>query len=283
MKKILKQIFFLSMLAALFASCKKDEHKIFFNGGTNPVLTSSVTSANLPLSFDTKDNIGLMLSWTNPDYKFTTGISSQDVSYQVEIDTTGSNFTSSKRQIISVSKNLSLTMTQSVLNDYLLNQLQLVPGVEHQLEIRVTSFLINSSEPLRSNVLKYTVTPYAIPPKVTPPTTGTLFIVGSATPGGSAHGWDNPITQPVAAQQFTQVSNTVYTITIPLIGGGEYKFIAVNGNWTQQWSIAKNDDPDMVTGGDLVFNGANILAPAASGNYKIEVDFQRGKFSVTKL
>ena len=283
MKKILKQIFFLSMLAAIFASCKKDEHKIFFDGGTNPVLTSSVSSANLPLSFVTKDNVALKLSWTNPNYKFTTGISSQDVSYQVEIDTAGSNFTSPKRQVISVNKDLSLSMPQSVLNDYLLNQLQLVPAVPHQLEIRITSFLKNSSEPLSSNVLKYAVTPYAIPPKVTPPSTGTLFIVGSATPGGSAHGWDNPISQTVAAQQFTKVSSTVYTITVPLIGGGEYKFIAVNGSWNEQWSIAKNDDPDMVSGGDLVFNGANMLAPAASGNYKIEVDFQRGKFSVTKL
>jgi starch-binding outer membrane protein SusE/F len=277
MKKIIKHLFFLSMLAALVASCKKDEHKIFFMGGSNLVLSSSVTSDTLPLSYLNKDNAALTLKWTNPNYEFTTGISSQDVNYQVEIDTTGSNFTSPKKQTISVNKDLSLSITQGQFNDYLLNQLQLTPGIAHHVEIRVTSFLKNSSEPMMSNVLKYVVTPYAIPPKITPPSTGTLFIVGSATPGG----WSNPMTVDPKTQQFTQVSPTLYTITIMLTGGGEYKFIAVNGSWNEQWSIASADDPTEVNGGDFVFNGANVLAPAASGKYTISVDFQRGKFSVT--
>lgn len=267
------------MLAAIFASCKKDEHKIFFDGGTNPVLTSSVTTTNLPLSFDNKDNTALTLSWTNPNYKFTTGISSQDVSYQIEIDTAGSNFTSPKRQIISVSKDLSLSMTQSVLNDYLLNQLQLVPAVEHQLEIRVTSFLKNSSEPLSSNVLKYAVTPYAIPPKVAIPASGKLFITGDATPGN----WQCACGEaPLLSQQFTQISPTLYEITIALTGGKSYTFIPVYGDWAVKYSIAVKNDPNEVNGGDFQLGGNDILAPAASGTYKIEVDFQRGKFSVTK-
>jgi starch-binding outer membrane protein SusE/F len=264
MKKIIKHLFFLSMLAALVASCKKDEHKIFFMGGSNLVLSSSVTSDTLPLSYLNKDNAALTLKWTN-------------VNYQVEIDTTGSNFTSPKKQTISVNKDLSLSITQGQFNDYLLNQLQLTPGIAHHVEIRVTSFLKNSSEPMMSNVLKYVVTPYAIPPKIAPPSTGTLFIVGSATPGG----WSNPMTVDPKTQQFTQVSPTLYTITIMLTGGGEYKFIAVNGSWNEQWSIASADDPTEVNGGDFVFNGANVLAPAASGKYTISVDFQRGKFSVT--
>jgi len=122
-----------------------------------------------------------------------------------------------------------------------------------------------------------TATAYAIPPKVTPPASGTLFIVGSATAGG----WDNPIkANYLASQQFTQVNNTLYEITIDLIGGGEYKFVGVNGSWDEQWSIAKADDPAEVNGGDFIANGANVLAPANSGTYKITVNFQTGKFSV---
>jgi hypothetical protein len=277
MKKIIKHLFFLSILATLVTSCKKDEHKIFFMGGSSPVLSSSVTSDTLPLSYLNKDNAALTLKWTNPNYKFTTGISSQDVNYQIEIDTTGSNFTSINKQTISVNKDLSFSITQGQFNDYLLNQLQLTPAIDHDIEIRVTSFLKNSSEPMISNVLKYAVTPYAIPPKIAPPSTGTLFIVGSATPGG----WNNPMTVDPKTQQFTQVSPTLYTITIMLTGGGEYKLIAMNGSWNEQWSIATADDPAEVNGGDFVFNGANVLAPAASGKYTISVDFQRGKFSVT--
>lgn len=280
MKNIFKSILFVIIVACTFWACKKDEAKDYYNGGTNPVLTSSTDS--IRLSYANAAQPAVTFSWTNPNYQFTTGVSSQNVTYKVEIDTAGANFTNPNRQTISLSKDLSLTLATSTLNDYLLNQLQLQPGVSHNLEVRVSANLVNNSAVVSSNVLKFAVTPYAIPPKVTPPVSGTLFIVGSATPGGSSHGWDNPISQTVSVQQFTQVSTTLYTITLPLIGGGEYKFIAVNGSWNDQWSIAVNDDPNEINGGDFIFNGQNILAPAASGTYKIDVDFQRGKFTVTK-
>lgn len=267
-------------MAASIASCKKDEHKIYFDGGTSPVLTSSVTSDTLPLAYINLNNVALTLSWTNPDYKFTTGISSQDVNYQIEIDTSGSNFTSSKRQTISVNKDLSLSIMQGQMNDYLLNQLQLTPGTPHNLEIRATSFLKNSSEPLMSNVLKYVVIPYSIPPKIAPPASGELFITGNATPGN----WQCACGEaPLLSQKFTQLSPTLYEITIALTGGNSYTFIPVYGNWNIKYSIAIKNDPNEVNGGDFIVGGNDILAPAASGNYKIDVDFQRGKFTVTKL
>jgi hypothetical protein len=274
MKKIIKHLLFLSMLAALVASCKKDEHKIFFMGGSNPVLSSSVTSDTLPLSYLNKDKAALTLKWTNPNYEFTTGISSQDVNYQVEIDTTGSNFTSPKKQTISVNKDLSLSITQGQFNDYLLNQLQLTPDAPHKLEIRVTSFLKNNSEPMVSNVLKYIATPYSIPPKVNPPASGELYITGNAL----ASGWVN---NPPASQKFTKESTTLYTITVALIGGNSYTFLPTYGSWNDKYSIAVKNDPNEVNGGDFQWQGNDILAPAASGNYKITVDFQRGKFTVT--
>ena len=210
MKKIVKQLFFLSLLVALFASCKKDENKVYFKGGTSPVLSTSVTSPSLPLSFLNKDNEALKLSWTNPNYQFTTGISSQDVSYQIEIDTTGSNFTSPKKQTVSVSKDLSKSFLVSEFNGFLLNQLQLVPSVSHNIELRLSSFLTNKSALLYSNVLKYTVVPYAIPPVVAPPASQTLYIVGDATPGG----WP-PLSNNPSIEKFTTVSPTDYIITIP--------------------------------------------------------------------
>lgn len=279
MKKIIKQLFFLSLLVALFASCKKDENKVYFEGGTSPVLSASVTSASLPLSYLNKDKEAVKLSWTNPNYQFNTGISSQDVNYQIEIDTTGANFTNPNRQTVSVSKDLSILFTQGQFNDYLLNQLQLKPGVSHNIEIRVTASLAAKATGIVSNVLKFTVIPYAIPPKVNPPASGKLFLVGSATAGD----WNNPV--PVPSQQFTQVSTTIYEITIPLIGGKEYLFLPVNGDWSHKYAC--NNTPAGTTsntGGDFGYDwNDNFPGPAASGNYKITVDFQRGKFTVTKL
>ena len=121
MKKILKFLLPVFTLTIFLFSCTKKENKIYFEGGTSPVLSASVTGA-IPLSFANKDNLGLKLIWTNPDYKFTTGLSSQDVSYQIEIDTTGANFTNPKKVIISIGKDLSRSFTQNEINTILFSQ-----------------------------------------------------------------------------------------------------------------------------------------------------------------
>ncbi|HEY9364081.1 MAG TPA: SusE domain-containing protein, partial [Chitinophagaceae bacterium] len=214
-------------------------------------------------------------------YQFTTGLSSQDVSYLLEIDTTGAGFTNPLRQSIAISRELNISFSQGQLNDYLLNQLVLKPGISHNIEMRVKSYLGNNAVPLFSNVLKFTVTPYAIPPKVAPPASGKLFIIGNATPGGDATGWNNPV--PVPAQEFTQVSPTLYRITVALIGGKSYLFLPVNGDWGLKYGAMGANGSNNPDGDDFKLQGGDLISPAAGGNYKIEVDFQRGKFTLTKL
>ncbi|WP_158249119.1 hypothetical protein, partial [Pseudomonas sp. GW460-R15] len=82
---------------------------------------------------------------------------------------------------------------------------------------------------LYSSILTFNVTPYNPPPKVALPSTGQLFLVGSATAGG----WNNPV--PVPSQQFTQVSTTLYTITVPLTGGQKFLFLPKNGDWGHKY------------------------------------------------
>lgn len=277
MRNILKLLIFSALIGTVW-SCKKEISQYGFSGGVAPVLTAD--STDLHLNYNDATKKAFTLSWTNPNYQFTTGPSSQNVNYNIEIDTVGSNFANPNKKVISVSEGLSQTFTESDINDIMLNQLNLQPGVQHSLQVRVTSSLsTNGAVPLKSNVVTITATPYTIPPKVAPPTSGTLYIVGSAVAGG----WNNPIdNSQITAQQFTQVSPTMYTLTVSLVGGGEYKLIGVNGSWNQQWSVATKDDPNEIYGGDFVYNGENVLAPPVSGTYKIVVDFQRGKFTVTK-
>src|SRR6185312_7996233 len=119
---------------------------------------------------------------------------------------------------------------------------------------------------LSSNNLSINAVPYAIPPKVQLPVNGELFLIGNATPGGDASGWNNPV--PVPSQQFTQVTPTLYEITIDLIGGKQYLAIPVNGS--------------AASGGDFGYDWSdNFPGPGTSGKYKISLDFQRGKFTVT--
>jgi hypothetical protein len=277
MKNLIKLLLGFSLIAVVFASCKKDENKDYYLGGTSPILTGS--SSTIALTYATAANNAITLNWTNPGYMFTTGVSSQNVNYVLEIDTTGSNFTNPNKQSVSISKDLSVSILQSTLNDYLLNQLQLAVSVPHNIEMRVKSTLVNSSAVLISNVLKFTITPYAIPPKVVPPASGHLYLVGSATAGG----WNNPV--PIPTQEFTKISSTVYEITVSLIGGNEYLFLPVNGDWSHKYACKNNPAGTTVnTGGDFGYDfNDNFPGPTASGNYKIQADFQRGKFTVTKL
>lgn len=283
MKQITKIFLSATMLLMALVGCKKEENKIYFEGGTAPVLSAN-QSGSIALSFVNKDAEAVKFTWTNPNYKFTTGLSSQDVFYKLEIDTTNAagtsnpNFTYTGKQTIAVSKDLSVAITQGQLNDYLLNQLVLTPSVPHYLQIRVIANLVNSSATLVSNVLRFTVTPYAIPPKVDPPASGNLFIVGNATPGG----WNNPV--PVPSQQFTKISSTVFQInSLAITGGNSYLLLPVNGDWGTKYGGMGANNTNIPDGDDFRIGGGDLLAPAASGNYKIVVDFQRGKFTLTKL
>jgi len=274
MKNLLKQVFLFAMIASVFTACKKDENIVTFLGGTNPVLTANKTT-NIPLAFLTKDQEAVRFTWTNPEYQFNTGVSSQDVSYIMEIDTLGANFSSPNIKRLAISKELSVSFTQNQFNDFLLNQLVLSVNVTYNIEVRLISNFSNGSGKLVSNTMGFTATPYAIPPKVTPPSSGKLFMVGSATPGG----WNNPV--PVPFQEFTQVTPTLYELTLALNGGQSYLFLPNNGDWSAKFGCMGGNNSNNPSGDDFKPEGGDMLAPATSGTYKIVVDFQRGKFSVT--
>jgi hypothetical protein len=272
-------IFFSLLLALLFAACKKDENKVTFEGGTAPVLTASTNTINL--AFANADNQAVKLSWTNPEYRFNTGVSSQDVNYVVEIDLAGANFNSANKQSVAVSRDLTVAFTIAQFNDYLLNQLLLVPGQQRDVEVRVKASIGSTDAgTLYSNKLSYTVTPYAIPPKVTPPSSGKLFITGGATPASWMSGGDAEL----ASQRFTQVSATLYELaSIELTGDGSFLFVPVYGDWSHKYGGVGANNSNNVNGDDFKAEGGDLKAPAATGKYKVVVDFQRGKYTLTKL
>lgn len=283
MKNIFKFLFLSVLLTCSIWSCTKDEAKDYYLGGTNPVLSSSV-KATIPISYTYASSPAITLSWTNPNYMFQTGVSSQNVTYTVQIDTTGSNFTNPNLKSLAVPSNLSVTILQSELNDYLLNTLILYPNIPHHIEMRVVSSLTNNSAVLTSNVLKFVATPYTIPPKVNPPTTGELYITGGATPAG----WMGNGDAPLASQKFTQVNPLLYTITISLKGGDnttdkdQFLMVPKYGDWSNKFAANKSLSLTE-SGGDFGYNwNDNFIAPAAAGTYLITVDFQRGKYSIVK-
>ena len=137
----MKKVFLFMILPAIAGviGCNKVENKIYFEGGTNPVISASTQDVKLEPGEEGKDAI--TFRWTNPEYRFTTGISSQDVSYTLEIDTVGGNFKSGAKYTTVISKDLSVTFKVGQLNAILGNTmlLQLEPRRDYNLEARVTS------------------------------------------------------------------------------------------------------------------------------------------------
>lgn len=273
--KLISQLLFFSILLFAIGSCKKDENKIFYEEGTAPVLTVSTNNVRLEPGEET--NTAIILNWTNPDYKFTTGLSSQDVTYTLELDTLGANFNSSKKFTTVIAKELSKSYTVGELNGILGNdlRLQLDPRRNYTLEFRVTAS-IGSAVKIPSNVVSITTKPFEPPPKVALPSSGNLYLVGDATQGG----WNNPVPEP--SQVFTKISKTVYEITIDLNGGKSLLFLPVNGDWSDKYGWEGSNNTNNPDGDKLAKGGGDIKVPAANGTYKITVNFQLGEFTIVK-
>jgi hypothetical protein len=280
--KHISQLLFSSIFLLAITSCKKAEDKVFFEGGNPPQLSASTN--NVVLEPGSESNTALVLNWTNPDYTFTTGISSQDVTYTLELDTLGGNFSSSNKVTTVVSKDTRKVYTVGELNGILGNSmvLQLDPRRTYTMQTRVTSSISvsggGSAAKLTSNVISFTTKPFAPPPKVPPPTNGTLWATGDAF----ASGWGNPLPPPYdVSQQFTKVSNTLYEATVSMVGGGGYKLIQIQGDWGTQYHMLAGGTWQ---GGNIEKKDSDPQFPGGptAGTYKITVDFQLGKFSVVK-
>ena len=273
MKQIFKLLGVSLLFATTFSACEKDENKIFYEGGKNPVLTVSST-APLVLNINNKNLPAISFSWTNPDYKLTTGLSSQDVFYTLQVDTANANFRSSKLQEVVISKDLSKMFTVGELNT-LLASLGLVEFVTKTIDIRLKSNLVGGSAILYSNVIKLTVTPYL---DVVYPVPTALFITGGATPLSWQCGCGSDGTG--ITQRFTKISSTTFELNITLTGGQSYLFLPVYGSWSAKYGFDGNGNDNNVNG-DLFRPGGNdIKAPAATKSYKITVEFKTGKFTV---
>lgn len=272
MKNILKFVLLSSCMAIVLMACKKDENKVYFEGGTPPVFSASST-APLVLTLPNKNNTAISFNWTNPEYRFTTGISSQDVTYTVQFDTTGANFTSPSMGQRSISKELTTSFTVGELNAILLG-MGLIENMPHNMEIRVKSTLKNNSVPLYSNVIKVVVTPYL---DVVYPVPANLYITGAATPAGWQCGCGEP---ELLSQKFTKVSSSKFELTIALSANNSYLLLPVYGSWSAKYGGTGANNSNNPAGDDFKPDGGDLKAPAAGGTYKITVDFKTGKFTV---
>lgn len=272
MKKIFKQLLFLSLIMSVFASCKKDEYKTFYLGASpNIVLNASNYTDPTVLYKNLTLNDVLTLNWNNPEYKFNTGPSSQDVIYLIQVDTVGSNFTNPRIQEIAVPVSLTKTFKSGELNDILVagSKLKLKVGIPHEIQMRIKATLGSNAVPVYSNPFSFFVTPHEDLNKPS------MWITGSATVGG----WKN---DPPDNQELTYLGDNKFQIEIDLQPGGQYKFLTSKGNWRPQWGGCPPE------GGTISVNDGDnepqpINTPNEAGKYRITVDLDAKTCTIVKI
>ena len=271
MKHIVKLLLVAASIGMIFASCDKTGNlpTTKYATGMDPVLTSSV-AATVPSPGDSSKNI-ITFSWTSANY----ATNASTVKYILEFDSSGRNF--AKEQTITITGGLSDTLTAKALNTILLG-FGFAYNTAYNVDVRVTSSYGNNNIKLVSNVLTLKMTPYVVPPKVVPPSTKALYLVGSATAGG----WGNPV--PTPSQQFKMLDSVTYQGTFYLNGGQQYLLLPLNGDWTHKYSVQDNTINGLSAGGSFGADlPSNFPGPATTGMYKITVDFQHGLFTVVSV
>ncbi len=123
-------------------------------------------------------------------------------------------------------------------------------------------------------IVDFVAATYTVTSVSSNPIPDNLYIVGDATPGS----WSNPVSTP--SQQFTQISNAEFQLTIPLTSTKSYLFLPVNGDWSHKYGGTAKLAGDLLVDGDVP--GSNTPAPDADGTYLIDVNFLTMKYTLTK-
>jgi hypothetical protein len=268
MRRIFNLILLIAGVSFFMTSCDKVDSLPNYADGTAPDLgASTVNIAPTPAD---SNKVALALAWSDPKY----ATDSNHVKFVVEIDSAGKNFANAVT--LTTTKKLNAAFLAKELNNILVSR-GYAFNVPVTMEVRVVSSYANNNQRLPSNVIKIKMTPYLVPPKVTPPSSKALYLVGSATAGG----WGNPV--PVPAQKFTRIDSVTYEGTFYLNGGQQYLLLPVNGDWSHKYAVANNTVAGLNAGGSFGYDlNDNFPGPDKTGFYKIRVDFQNGKFTVTQ-
>ena len=208
----LKFLFFALAGIVMFSACKKEENQVIYDGNASGV-TLTANKSTVVLVKETADDVAMTFNWTNPGYSFNTGISSQDVTYTLEMAVAGTNFAEVASKV--VIGDLSTSLTHGELNQ-MLTSLDLVPGVPQDVEARVIARLGQSEvTKVVSNVISFNATTYS------DVTISYLHVPGEY------QGWN-----PAAAPLVWSTNNEIYEGYVWVPGGGTRKFKFTSApNW----------------------------------------------------
>ena len=264
--KYLLKLGMLLLVVLAFTACNKVADLPNYGSGSALQLTTSTTTV-APAPADS-NSTALTINWTDPKYPTK---NPNGVKYVIQIDSAGRQL--SKAHTITVNDTMQYAFTAKYLNSVLLDY-GFKFNTPYSVDVRVISSYENNNDQQYSNIVTIKMTPYKVPPKVQLPPTDNLYLVGGATVGG----WNNPVPDP--SQVFSRLDETTFAGVFYLTQG-EYLVLPVNGSWDHKYAIPNKGLPGVDAGGTFGYDlNDNFQSPAASGWYKITLDFQTGKYTV---
>ncbi len=275
MKTTLNPIFAFLLIMLLAGSCTEKE---FLSVATIPaegdfLVTPSATAIEL-----TKAGAGthtaLAFSWDTIVY----GVSTP-TTFTLQMDSLNGDFSTPIEDVIATST-FQISFTDSVMN-YRALKLNLKPFVPGQIKVRLKANMAYGNMPAYTTVVPITVTPYDDGLMYQMP--AALYIQGDAVASNGGY----PIPE---AQKMVQIDNHRFALLVSLTGGKTFHFNESDASSSDPvYKAASSSEP--LAGGNFIPSGSqtdppnggsSISAPAATGIYKVIIDFKTGTYSVTK-
>lgn len=278
MKKM-KNLFMVAVAIVLFAACDKEGDQVKLTGNTSDVTLSVSSTADLTLTKAKENFSSLQFQWTNPGYRFTNGVNTQDITYTLQIDSAAGNFSNANPAGVQYNSALSASFNVRELNNALAGVGFKVDGPLRTFLFRVRSTLPGNNSPIFSNVVTIKIATY-LDVVFTPP--AKLFITGPAAPEKTSNGdgWMDAGEPEVVAQKFTKTNAYTFVLdNIQINGGKEFLLVPVYGNWDNKFGFTGEGAKNNPAGDTFKPGGNNFLAPATSKAYKITVNFRTGKYT----
>lgn len=234
----------ISMMLAITA-CEKDQDLVTL--GTSESITLSTSATDLMLAKDNADQEAVVFSWTpvevtwsNPDMA-----RSGFINYTLQLDTVGGEFARPVEVEMDAENESGLSYSVAELNSLLVSKFKIAPEVSHTIYARVMAAISNNVDPVYSNVIELSVTPYTDAVELP-----TLWV-----PGGH-QGWA-PDTAP---RVFSLEDDGIYTGYVYFPAGNEFKFTSAP-NWDNT-NYGENGPGKLSTDG-----GAGNLTVTDAGYY----------------
>jgi len=205
MKSYIKNITLILICSTLFACTKKDQLTLT---GTDASLINELPGTTYLLENPgDEDPLLFKLSWTEPRFRMngsSEGSPVAPVTYTVQLDEAGKNFTTARTLTITASRSFDVHTKE--LNSFLMDSLNANPGSSKEIEIRllITYGQNNAGKAYSVNVLKLVVAPftYSDPLQL-------MYIIGDM------NGWNNSNTASMLPmfKDDSQPNNYTYTFT----------------------------------------------------------------------